>query len=87
MWERPLLAMDSTLRHYRGLRPAEAEARLLQLAKRCHEVGGEFSLLWHNTSLYGTWQEWGAMYERLLPTLAPLHDSPHPFPDTPQAAL
>jgi hypothetical protein len=68
--EFPLIAMDATLRHHRGLTPETTERRLLELAETCRKVGGTFTLLWHNSSLDGAWRPWGDVYRRLVPTLA-----------------
>jgi hypothetical protein len=50
---KPLIAMDSTLTSgdYMGTNAASATACLLRLRQRCHEVGGCFSLLLHNSEL------------------------------------
>jgi hypothetical protein len=68
--EVPLIVMDTTLKVYRKMSPDTAEERILELAKRCQEVGGVFTLLWHNTSLSGDWLPWGEMYERVVRLLA-----------------
>lgn len=68
--EVPLIVMDTTLRHYRSMTPEQAEARVYELARRCKEVGGTFTLLWHNSSLTGEWRHWGQMYQRMVQTLA-----------------
>jgi len=67
--EIPLVAMDATLRGYRGLTPEQGEKRILSLARRCQRVDGVFSLLWHNSSLQGEWIPWANMYRRILPRL------------------
>lgn len=68
--EVPLIVMDGTLRSYRGLTPEEGEARILELAQRCKQVEGVFTLLWHNSSLYGEWRPWAQMYQRVLKSLS-----------------
>lgn len=65
--EFPLVAMDVTLRDYRRLGPDEAVERVILLARRCRDVGGVFSLLWHNTSL--GWPGWSRVYDRILDEL------------------
>jgi hypothetical protein len=70
--EIPLIVMDGTLKQYRKLTPEEGEERILALAKRCKQVNGVFTLLWHNTSLQGEWGPWAAMYHRVMPQLAAL---------------
>jgi hypothetical protein len=68
--EVPLIAMDATLRHHRGLTPAQTETRILELAESCRRVGGTFTLLWHNSSMDGGWKPWGDVYRRVVPALA-----------------
>jgi hypothetical protein len=49
---RPLVVMEGTLyaRDYMGLTDADAQIRhVRELKKRCRAVGGEFSVLWHNS--------------------------------------
>jgi hypothetical protein len=66
LWEWPLIVMDGTLHDYRGLTPEQSEARILELARRCKQVEGTFTLLWHNSSLDGEWRAWGEMYRRVV---------------------
>ena len=70
LWEIPLIVMDGTLRDYRRLSPAAAATHALALAKRCEAVGGTFALLWHNSSLEGSWRAWSEVYEGLVAWLA-----------------
>lgn len=70
--EIPLVVMDDTLRLYRHLTPEAGEAVALKLAERCRAVEGTFTLLWHNSSLDGEWEDWGAAYERLVAGLSSL---------------
>jgi hypothetical protein len=51
--ERPLIAMEVSLLapEYMGLTRAEALEELRGLSSRCRESGGEFVLLWHNSSV------------------------------------
>lgn len=72
--EIPLIVMDGTLKQYRKLTPEEGEERILTLAKRCKQVNGVFTMLWHNTSLQADWKPWGAMYSRLLPQLSEMQE-------------
>ncbi len=67
--EIPLIMMDVTLQKYRKLTPEEAEIRILTLAEKCKEVGGIFTLLWHNANLDGMWRKWGEMYRRVVTVL------------------
>ncbi len=66
LWEVPLIVMDVTLRNYRGFTPTEAKVRILELAERVKRVGGTLTILWHNTSLYESWKDWGSMYFEVL---------------------
>jgi len=68
--ETPLIVMDATLRLYRNLSPEQGKNRILELASRCEDVGGTFTLLWHNTSLHGEWEEWHAAYQEVLSELS-----------------
>jgi hypothetical protein len=67
--EVPLIVMDTSLFHYRKMSHDQGKDRVLDLACRCAEVGGTFTLLWHNTSFSGAWQKWGAMYPEILSEL------------------
>jgi hypothetical protein len=68
--EIPLIVMDGTLKQYRGLTPEAGKERILLLARRCQQVGGEFTLLWHNNSLLNDWRPWADMYRQVLSELA-----------------
>lgn len=75
VWEHPLIVMDRTLADYRRLTPDQAETRICELARRCKQVEGTFTLLWHNSSLTGEWEPWGKIYRRVLGALAELQMS------------
>jgi hypothetical protein len=75
IWEVPLIAMDGTLRQYRGMTPAQARRRILELADECRAVEGKFTLLWHNSSLDGEWAGWDEAYEGIVEALAERRDS------------
>ena len=68
--EVPLIVMDGTLKEYRKLTPQQGQDRILVLAKRCKQVNGTFTILWHNSSWHGSWKPWADMYRRTLPLLA-----------------
>jgi hypothetical protein len=68
--EIPLIVMDGTFVHYRGMTPEQAEEKILSLAYKCKKVNGIFTLLWHNTSLTGEWLPWFDMYKRILRQLS-----------------
>jgi hypothetical protein len=70
LWEIPLIVMDGTLLQYRNLEPSQGEEIIYNLAHRCKDVEGTFTLLWHNTSLQGEWAPWGDMYERVVKKLS-----------------
>ena len=61
--------MDGTLYQYRDLTPEQGQARILELARRCKQVGGTFTLLWHNSSLDGEWRPWAEVYRRVVGAL------------------
>ena len=70
LWEIPLIVTDGTLRQYRQMTPEEGEARILELAQRCKQVEGTFTLLWHNSSLDGEWSLWARVYRRVVEALS-----------------
>ncbi|HET60332.1 MAG TPA: hypothetical protein ENN32_08195 [Chloroflexi bacterium] len=78
LWEIPLIVMEGTLFHYRHLTPQQVEQRILELAQRCSQVEGTFTLLWHNTSLYQNWTVWRTTYERVLKQLMELQNGQVP---------
>lgn len=78
--EQPLIAMECSLLApaYEGLAYAAAEVKLQLLAERCREVGGEFSLLWHNSELATEMDR--DSYRRVIETLPPFTPM---YPSTP----
>lgn len=70
--EIPLIVMDSSLHEdrYMALTPQEGEQRIHRLVQSCKAVEGNFTLLWHNSSLNGKLTPWGEMYRKLIPALA-----------------
>jgi hypothetical protein len=64
--EHPLILMDTTINNYKKLSTVDARALIFQLALKCHNVGGDFSILWHNTSLSDKWQNWGILYKEII---------------------
>ena len=72
LWEYPLIVMDATLLYYRQMSPEQAVNIILKLAVKCKNVGGTFTLLWHNTSLFDEWEPWVATYQQVLYELAEL---------------
>ncbi len=67
--EIPLIVMDRTLMNYRNMNPKQAFDRILEILKRCLEVEGILSLLWHNSSLMDECKKWGEMYQSLIENL------------------
>jgi len=65
--EKPLLAMDVTLANYRRYSPEQALEKLIQLRKQVDKHGGEFVLLWHNSS-WNTffWKDWRVVYDTFV---------------------
>lgn len=61
--EKPLVAMDVTLAHYRRYAPAQAAERLAELRRATEKHGGDFTLLWHNSS-WNTpfWKAWNTVF-------------------------
>lgn len=78
LWEWPLIVMDGTLHDYRGLTPEQSEARILKLARRCKQVEGTFTLLWHNSSLDGEWRPWAEVYRQVVRALAEMQGGTSP---------
>lgn len=70
LWEVPLIVMDGTLRNYRKLTAEQGEVRILEMARRCKQVEGTFTLLWHNSSLDREWLPWARTYQQVVETLA-----------------
>ena len=56
--ERPLLLMDGTVEGYRRLTVETALDSARMLRERVFAVGGDFVILWHNSSLDRGWEEW-----------------------------
>lgn len=64
--EIPLIVMDTTLRVYRNLSPEQGLDVARRLRERCRDVGGRFTILWHNTSLSYEWAAWAHVLDDLL---------------------
>ena len=62
--ERPLIVMDGTLFHYEGASHREAEVIIGRLRDQCRRVGGDFTLLWHNSNLLSRKDR--ALYSRVV---------------------
>lgn len=64
----PFAAMDATLKNYLKLAPDVAKREVLNLAEKVRPYGGDFMLLWHNSSFaedYG-WVGWQESYTELV---------------------
>lgn len=63
----PLVAMEVSYALYRGDTPDEALAHLLRLRAQCERHGGQFTLLWHNSS-WNTpfWRPWQRVLKEIL---------------------
>ncbi len=55
--ERPLIAMEETLLRHMGLSWPSACERILRLNAVCKSFAGDFTLLWHNSSLVSKQQQ------------------------------
>ena len=73
--EMPLIVMDVSLKTYRNLSLAEAEESIMRLANLCRFVKGNFTLLWHNTSVSRDWQEWSQRLPEIIHKLTELSHS------------
>ncbi len=74
--EIPLVTMGYTFHKMQGASPEHTEEQMLSLAKRCREVNGLFTLLWHNTSFEGAWTPYVEMFTRILQTLKHMRTQP-----------
>lgn len=65
--EQPLLAMDVALALYRGYAPDQALEQLTKLKSTVKKHGGDFTLLWHNSS-WNTpfWENWKDVFRRIM---------------------
>ncbi|MBK67503.1 MAG: hypothetical protein CMP22_05160 [Rickettsiales bacterium] len=64
---RPLIAMETTLvsEHYMNLGTGDkAYQKLLMLKNKCKDVGGNFTLLWHNSNLCD--KDMRSLYQKIL---------------------
>jgi hypothetical protein len=60
--EQPLIAMDITFKDYLQLDPAATQIYLLSLRRQVERFNGQFTLLWHNSSLNTVyWEGWDAI--------------------------
>src|SRR5439155_12994697 len=71
--ERPVIAMDATLKGYMQLGDDEIVPRVTTLAERCRRYCGTMSLLWHNHNLAASGDR--RLYGALIDALIALDDS------------
>lgn len=65
--EKPLLAMDITLALYRSYTPEKASAILSELRSEVEKHGGDFTILWHNSSWNTAfWEDWKAVFHNFI---------------------
>lgn len=65
--EKPLIAMDVTLALYRQYTPETAIERLQYLQRQVERHGGEFVLLWHNSSWnHYFWADWRKVFSTFV---------------------
>lgn len=64
----PFAVMDVTLKNYLKLSPEEAVQTVTELQEHTKKYGGNFTLLWHNSSFAEAhgWAGWREVYEALL---------------------
>ncbi|MAT38510.1 MAG: hypothetical protein CL946_02775 [Ectothiorhodospiraceae bacterium] len=67
VWEIPLIAMDGTLKQYRGLSPEDSFMRIRELVNTVQRCRGAAALLFHNT-IYDPheWEGWSGVFERTI---------------------
>lgn len=64
----PIIVMDSTLRDYQKLNPADALRVIAELKTEVKATGGDFVSLWHNETVaeQGDWVGWRAVWEEAI---------------------
>lgn len=70
--EIPLIVMEATLNGYRNLTPQEGLENIIDLATKCKNVEGVFTLLWHNETIYREWKPWFNIYKKAAKFLSSL---------------
>jgi len=68
LWLHPFAYMDGTLNQYMKLDPETAKSKVEDLVEAVRSVEGDFSCLWHNSSLCneGEWKGWRSVFEHTL---------------------
>jgi hypothetical protein len=61
----PFSYMDGSLLEYLRLSPEKAQEKIKQLFMEVEKYGGEFSFIWHNSTIgdYGIWKGWKKVYD------------------------
>ncbi len=69
----PLLVMDVTLKNYMKLSPIEARIKLEEMKRTIGQYGGNFTILWHNSSLskLDDWEGYDEMYFEFIRSFHP----------------
>lgn len=64
----PFAVMDVSLKQYRQYAPPKAIREIAALMQNTRQVGGQFILLWHNSSFSSLegWVEWKEVHEKTL---------------------
>lgn len=64
----PFVAMDRSLKDYMELSPENAIKETKKLIDVIKQIGGQFTMLWHNDSLndMGEWEGWKKVFEELI---------------------
>jgi len=66
LWERPLIAMDTTLVFYNKYSPRQAAKKIQKLVEQVKKYSGQFVLLWHNTAVnHGRWRKYREVFEKI----------------------
>ncbi|MBE0447466.1 MAG: polysaccharide deacetylase family protein [Actinobacteria bacterium] len=66
--ERPLIIMEATLLRYMGLPFDKISEEISELKKRCDLFNGDFTMLWHNSSLVSCKEK--ALYQNVIREIA-----------------
>jgi hypothetical protein len=68
----PFMVMDRTLKDYMGLTPGQALDKILDIAGKVKNTGGNFCVIWHNDAFsdYGEWKGWKDVYLQMTETMA-----------------
>ncbi len=66
LWERPLIAMDTTLVFYNKYSPRQAAKKIQELVEQVKKYSGEFVFLWHNTAVNNDrWRKYREVFEKI----------------------